>query len=544
MPDAPPADALALDGIVKRFGATRALDGASLAVRAGTLHAVLGENGAGKTTLLRVAFGMVAPDAGTVRVHGAPRRFASPADAIAAGVGMVHQHFSLVPAMTVAENVALGGRGRYDARGAAERVRTLAAATGLALDPAARVADLGVAAQQRLEIVKALARDARLLILDEPGAVLSPRESDELLAWLRRHVDAGATAVLITHKLRDALRWADAVTVLRRGRTVHAAPAATESEASLVAAMLGDGALAAELTATPAAPADAPPADATPADATPADATLDEDVGPTSRRTPSDGAAAAATAATVGASAATRPHAEVPTGPIVVRADGVGFTDERGVVRLREARFTLHAGELVGVAAVEGSGQHELLRLLAGRLAPTNGALDRPDRVAFVPADRHRDALLLEGTLTENLALRGAGARRGRMPWRDLRERAAALVAAADVRGGTPGAVARGLSGGNQQKFVVARELEADASGAVPPLVVAENPTRGLDVRATAAVHARLRAARDAGAAVVVHSSDLDEVLALADRVLAVHDGRVLAVAAERDAVGRAMLGG
>jgi simple sugar transport system ATP-binding protein len=207
---------------------------------------------------------------------------------------------------------------------------------------------------------------------------------------------------------------------------------------------------------------------------------------------------------------------------------------------VRDATFTLSAGEIVGVAAVEGSGQYELLRLLAGRIAPAAGTLERPARVAFIPEDRQRDALLVDASLAENLALAGAGARRGRVAWRAMAERAAALVAAFDVRGGGPGTAAAALSGGNQQKFVVARELAGDAA---PALVVAENPTRGLDIRASAAVRTRLRAARDAGAAVVVYSSDLEEVLALADRVLVVYDGRVLEAARDREVVGRLMLG-
>jgi len=507
------AAALALDAITKRFGDAVALDGASLAVAAGTLHAVLGENGAGKTTLMCVAFGLVRPDAGEVRVHGAPRRFASPAAAIALGIGLVHQHFTNVPAMTVAENVALGGRGRYDPRAAAEHVRAVGAATGLALDPAALAGTLSVAAQQRLEIVKALARAARVLILDEPAAVLGPAEADELLGWLRRWVNEGGTAVLVTHKLRDALRYADAVTVLRRGRTVLARPVRDGvhalTEAQLAAAMLGERA---------EQPVDAPAVDAP---------------------------------RTVGRRVVGR--------DTVVRAARLRYVDPRGVTRLHDAAFELRAGELVGVAAVEGSGQYELLRLLAGRLAPTAGILERPMDVAFIPEDRHRDALLTDAPLVENLALRGAGARRGRVPWRALAARTAALATAFDVRGGGPATLARALSGGNQQKFVVARELAGDvvhrhvsdrdasadslADGRVPMLVVAENPTRGLDIRAAAAVRARLRAARDAGAAIIVYSSDLDEVLALADRVLVVHDGRVHDAPAERHLVGRLMLG-
>jgi simple sugar transport system ATP-binding protein len=394
---------------------------------------------------------------------------------------MVHQHFTVVPAMTVAENVALGGRGRYDARAAAERVRAVAERIGLALDPDAVAESLGVAAQQRLEIVKALARDARTLILDEPTAVLTPAESRELLAWLRAFVEGGRTAVLVTHRLRDALEFADDVTVLRRGRTVGALPAAGATEARLAELVLGERApAAAERTA---------------------------------------------------------PHA----GEVVARAANLRVVDARGVERLRGATLEVRAGEIVGVAAVEGAGQHELLRALAGRTAPTSGTLERPARVGFIPEDRHRDALLLDASLTENVALHGAGARRGLVPWRALGRRTMELLVRFDVRAPGASAPARSLSGGNQQKLVVARELAAE--DAPPPLLVAENPTRGLDVRAAAAVHDRLRAARDGGTAVVVHSTDLDEVLELADRVVALYAGRVTPVPAEREAVGRAMLG-
>ena len=495
-------EVLALAGVVKQYGsgaaAVRALDAADLHVTGGTLHAVLGENGAGKTTLMRVAFGLVRPDAGEVRVDGRARRFESPRDAIAAGFGMVHQHFTLVPAMTVAENVALGGRGRYRPSEAAARVRALGDATGLRLDPDAPAGTLGVAAQQRLEVLKALARGgeggARLLILDEPAAVLAPAEAEELLRWLRGWVDAGGTAVLVTHKLRDALRYADAVTVLRRGRTVLAAalrgssgPGGVEEE-TLTRAMLG-GELMADAGPPPAARAG---------------------------------------------------RAEMP---VVARLQGARVVDAAGVTRLKETTVAIQAGTVVGVAAVEGSGERELLRLLAGRLEPSAGRVDRPARVAFIPEDRHRDALLLDGDLAENLALAGAGVRRGRLSWPQLRARAATLVARADVRGGAPAVAARALSGGNQQKFVVARELDGN-----PPLVVAENPTRGLDVRAAAAVRERLRAAAvgTAGgpsAAVVVYASDLDEVLALADEMLVVYDGTVRRAPVDRRVVGRLMLG-
>jgi simple sugar transport system ATP-binding protein len=476
-----PPEALALRDVDKRFGGSVALDGASLVVRRGTVHAVLGENGAGKTTLMRVAFGMVRADRGELRIDGTVRRFTSPAEAIAAGIGMVHQHFSIVPTMTVAENVALGGRGRYDARAAAERVREVGARTGLVLDPAAIAGALAVSGQQRLEIVKALARDARTLILDEPTAVLTPVEGRELLTWLRGFVAGGNTAILVTHRLRDALAYADEITVLRRGRTVGTLDVGEATEAQLAELVLGE-----------------PP--------------------------------------TV--------HAEGRGGAvseIVARSRDVGYVDGQGVARVRGATFDVRAGEIVGIAAVEGAGQHELLRLLAGRLVPTTGLLERPAQIGFIPEDRHRDALLLDAPAVENVALHGAGARRGRMPWRAIAERTASLVESFDVRGGGTAAPVRSLSGGNQQKLIVARELAA--AGAAPPLVVAENPTRGLDVRAAAAVHARLRAARDAGTGVVVHSTDLDEVLALADRVLVMYAGHLTATPADREAVGRAMLG-
>jgi simple sugar transport system ATP-binding protein len=490
---AAPAGALLLRDIHRRFDAVRALDGASIEVRPGRVHALLGENGAGKTTLMRVAFGMVRPDAGVMTLDGRTYRPGSPADAIRAGLGMVHQHFALVPAMTVAENVALGGRGRFDPGEAERRVERLAATTGIRVDPRARVAQLGIGAQQRVEILKALARDARTLVLDEPTAVLAPAEARELLDLLRRFADAGRGVVLITHKLRDALAIADDVTVLRAGRTVLAAPAGALTESALARAMLGDGSVT--------------------------DPAIAGEVLPGRHDAPLEGAGGGAAA-------------------IVARVDGVVLADERGVVRLRGATLEVRSGEIVGVAGVEGAGQRELLRALAGRLRPISGTIAGATRVGFVPEDRQRDALVLDFTLAENIVLAGAGARRGRIAWRGERARTSALLAAHDVRASGPDARARTLSGGNQQKLVLARELSGG-----PSLVVAENPTRGLDVRAAAAVHAALRAARDAGSGVVLHSSDLDEVLALADRVVVVHAGSLRPCPADRDAVGRAMLG-
>jgi general nucleoside transport system ATP-binding protein len=471
--------ALELLDIRKRFGAVDALGGATMRVRHGTLHALIGENGAGKTTLMRIAYGLIRQDAGTVTAGGSAVELRSAADAIALGIGMVHQHFTLVPTMTVAENFALGMHGRYDARRAAEQVRQIGRRTGLVLQPERLVRELPVSAQQRLEIVKALARDARLLILDEPTAVLAPTESDELLRWVRRFCDEGKAAILITHKLREARSVADDVTVLRRGATVAAGAANALDEATLVRAMLGEQ-LAEKAIHS------APPA----------------------------------------------------AGEIVIAADGVWIGGTRGTDALRDASLEVRAGEIVGIAAIEGSGQHELVRVLSQRLVPRRGTVRAPPDVAFIPEDRQRDALVLDMTLTENIALRDLGQRRGRMRWHSIREAAVETLSRFDVRAWGPEAFARELSGGNQQKFVFGREI-----GVWPRAVVAENPTRGLDIRATIAVHDQLRAVRDAGSAVVVYSSDLDEVLSLADRMVVVHAGIVRGFAGSRDEIGRAMLG-
>jgi simple sugar transport system ATP-binding protein len=485
------APALALTGISKRYGAAIALNDVSFTLRSGTVHALLGENGAGKTTLMRVAFGMVRPDAGAVWIDGKIADLRSPAGAIAAGIGMVHQHFTLVPAMTVAENVALGGRGLLHRRESAERVRAIASLTGFALDPEAVVERLSVGAQQRVEIAKALARDARVLVLDEPTAVLAPAEVDELLAWLRRYVADGHAAVIITHKLREASSVADDVTVLRHGRVTHTGPMAATSAGALTAAMLGTDAVSAPAFV-----------------------------------------------------AATTPKPGADRRTVVFRAEALHVHDDHGVERVREATFAVYGGEIVGVVGVEGAGQRELLRALAGRRPVAAGTLTRPAAVGFIPDDRHRDAVLLDRSLVENVALRGAGARRGRVAWAALTARTAALLRAYDVRGPGARAPMRALSGGNQQKLVLARELDdAEQAPDDPLAIIAENPMRGLDVRAAAEVAARLREARDRGAAVILYSSDLDEVLSLASRVLVAYAGSVREVPAERELVGRAMLG-
>jgi general nucleoside transport system ATP-binding protein len=482
------APELALENIAKRYGAFTALDGASLHVRPGTVHALLGENGAGKSTLMRIAYGLVRADVGTVRLGGAPVTIRSAADAIALGIGMVHQHFTLVPVMTIAENVALGSRGMLNIAQVKTRIAEVAERTGFALDASARIESLSIGAQQQVEITKALARDARVLILDEPTSVLAPSEARALLNWLRTYADAGNSVVLITHKLREALGVADEVTVLRCGRTVLAQPAAVSTTDALAAAMLG-------------------------AESVPA------------------------------SGSSVRVHARGMDAPIVFRAERLRLTDARGIVRVREATFDIRAGEIVGIAGVDGSGQRELLRALAGRLDPDEGTLIRPTAVGFIPEDRHHDAVLLDRDLTENVALRGSGARRGWLDWASMEEETRALMEAYEVRAPDSRTTLRALSGGNQQKLVVARELRAAENGTRPHAIVAENPTRGLDVRATADIHDRLRGASDEGAAIVLYSNDIDEVLLLATRVLVTHDGSVLEVALDRDAIGRAMLG-
>jgi simple sugar transport system ATP-binding protein len=336
---------------------------------------------------------------------------------------------------------------------------------------------LSIAAQQKLEILKALAREARILILDEPTAVLAPAEASELLEWLRGFARDGGSVILITHKLGEALAVADETTVLRYGRTVFTAPASKTSANELASAMLGT----------------APPQELL---------------------TPS-----------------TAP------GQVALRVVALKVDDTR-LTGIIDATLEVRKHEILGIAALENSGHELLLRAIAGRVQPTSGSIERVGAIALIPEDRQRDALISAFSLTENLALRGASRRRGRMRWSRLRQRAKQLIGDYDVRAPSVDASAAELSGGNQQKLVLARELSDE-----PSIIVAENPTRGLDFRATRAVHDRLREAAAGGAAVVIYSSDLDEVLSLATRVVAVHKGLVQSVPNDREAVGRAILG-
>lgn len=480
-----------LHDITKRYGTTVALAGASLIAGPGAVHMLLGENGAGKTTLLRVASGLTSADTGTIIHRGAAVSWRSRAAALRAGISIVQQHFSLVPAMTVAENVAIARQGTFTSfstTAAAAHVQELGEAAGLDVDPHAIVSALPVAAQQRVEIVKAIAHGAPVLILDEPTAVLSPAEADSLFAWLRTFAATGRTVIVITHRIREAMRYGDAITVLRAGKTVLTADGPFRDERPILDAILGEP-----------------------------------------------------RASTVGVAGPVRRTADdlslVTREPAVSLAD-VSVTDASGVLRLRDVTCRIRYGEITGVAGVEGAGQRELLRVLAGRLSPTSGTVTRHGTIGFIPEDRQREALIPEFSLTENFALPRSGDRRGIMHWNAIASDTRAAMQRAEVLAESPASPAWTLSGGNQQRFVFARET-ADR----PDVIVAENPTRGLDVRASAEMVRRLRDARDSGAAIVVYSSDLDDLVALADRVLVCIGGTVREVSLSTDVIGAAMVG-
>jgi simple sugar transport system ATP-binding protein len=526
--------------VSKRFGALVAVDDVSLAVAPREVLALVGENGAGKSTLVQVACGLYTADRGTVLLGGRELPPGDPRAAIAGGLGVVYQHFMLVGPLTVWENVVLGseprrpglaGRlGALDRERARREVAEAAARVGLALDLDARVETLGVGAQQRVEIVKQLWRGARVLILDEPTAVLSPVEAGELLATVRRLAAEGRSVVFISHKLREVLSVADRIAVLRRGRLVACVKAAETSAGALAEAVMGAG------PATGAAPPGAP-------------------IAPMRPITESITLAAKAAGPAVG-----------PGAPLLLARELLADSD-RGRPALCGLSFELRAGQVLGVAGVDGNGQRELAEVLCG-LRPARGSLlfdgaeglsggwarspasARARGVVHLPEDRHRHALCGPLSLEENLALGHHGAApyargpRGLLLDRPGRRAAAErLLASFDVRPPDPLATAAALSGGNQQKLVVAREL---AGGPPPRLVVAVQPGRGLDLVATARVHAALRAARDAGAAVLLVSLDLDELRALSDRILVLFDGRAQGLCApdqSDEQLGRLMLG-
>lgn len=469
---------LSLHHITKRFGNVIALDDVSFAVRPGVITALLGENGAGKTTLMRIAFGLIQPDSGWITVDGIPRRLTSPAVAIGAGVGMVHQQFSLIPAMTVAENVALGGRGRYSFSTVARLLKEISLRTGLVIDPSRRVNELSNAERQKLEIIRTLAHDARILILDEPTAVLTPGDIAELFTQLKAFAQAGNSVVLITHKLADAIQHADEVTVLRHGRVVLSSTMNEASESSLATAMLGS----------------------TPTRANPAAM-----ISQVSQRS-------------------------------VASLTNVSLDVHDGKVLNHDINLEISSGEIVGIAALEGAAA-PLLRALAGRLPPYSGQIHLPKDIGFVPENRRDEALIDDFTLTENLALAGAGPRRGLMNWDFFTIAASKVLVDFSVSARTPEVRPQQLSGGNQQRFVLGRELRND-----PSLLVLENPTQGLDISASAFVHEQMKQAAGRGAGVVFYSSDIDELATLSSRILVVSPDGIESVKPDRDAIGLALV--
>ena len=497
-----------LRGITKRFPAVVANDGVDFEAAEGEVHALLGENGAGKSTLSNILTGLYRPDEGLIELYGEPVEFHSPRDALDARICMVHQHFRLVPPFTVAENVILGdhrGEGRKFAvnpRSIERRVTELGKRYRIAVDPRARIWQLSLGEQQRVEILKALYRDARILILDEPTAVLTPQEAESLFETLRAMADEGRTVVFISHKLHEVTAVSDRVTVLRAGRTVATVATEGSTARSLAALMVG----------------------------------RTVDVSGRRERRPVLGEAA-----------------------LSLRdlwADG-----DRGPAALRGVSFDVRAGEIVAVAGVAGNGQRELAETVTGLRPATRGTVEAQGavlgggdaraaieaRIAHVPEDRLHTGVAAGLSIASNVVLksyRGPEASRGPLlRLGAIRDRAAALIERYDVRGASPQAPARQLSGGNLQKVVLGREFDSD-----PRVLIAASPTRGLDVSAIETVHAYLRDAAGNGMGVLLISEDLDEILALADRIVVMFEGAVVgevdARAATVEELGLMMAGG
>jgi ABC-type uncharacterized transport system ATPase subunit len=508
---------LSLQSITKRFGSFAALSDVSLDIRAGEIHCILGENGAGKSTLCNLVFGVHRPDDGAMRYRGAPFHPAGPADSLAQGIAMVHQHFSLVSDMTVVDNVLLGReRGVLKRRDCAKQLEQLSNDYGLPLDPDAKIEDLSVGERQRVEIVKCLIRDPSLFVLDEPTAVLLPDEIAALLDVCRRVAARGRAVVLVTHKLAEIKKIADRVTVLRGGRVVATSATPAADIDSLVRAMIQgsvdtlDTSAASVLgleTIRPAAPA----------------------------------------------------RSEPRTRTEALQIDGLTVRDYQGVTRLDNFTLTVDRGEIVGVAGVEGNGQSELTAVLSGMMAPAEGRIHLGDvelthrspkditaaGVGIVPEDRHAVGCVTGMTLAENIYLNRLDefTRFGFLRRTDLERQSAAMMQRFDVRAREPNALFSSLSGGNQQKAVLAREIT------LPNLacLVAAQPTRGLDVGAVAAVYGHIRAACERGIAILLVSSELDELLSVADRIVVLYRGRIMgscaADPAQREAIGAMMAG-
>ena len=494
---------LELRGITKVFGSLVANDHIDLVIEPGEIHALLGENGAGKSTLMNVLYGLYDPDGGEILVDDAPVHFTGPGDAMAAGIGMVHQHFMLVPVFSVAENVALGhepvkGAGLIDARRARGLVQEISDRFGFEVDPDALVEDIPVGVQQRVEIIKALSRDARVLILDEPTAVLTPQETDELIAIMRQLKAAGTSIVFITHKLREVRAVADRITVIRRGKVVGTAdPSASETE--LASLMVGRS-------------------------------------------------------VSLGVDKAT-----AEPGDVTFRVQDLTVMDDAVTAVVDRVSLDVARGEILVVAGVQGNGQTELTETIIGLRKPVAGSILLDDSelvgrsvsqvleagVGYVPEDRSSDGIIGTFSVEENLVLdlvtappysRGGALARG-----TIRDNAERRIVEFDVRTQSVEAPAGTLSGGNQQKVVLAREMSRPLR-----LLIASQPTRGLDVGSIEFVHQRIVTERDNGTPVIIVSTELDEVLALADRIAVMYRGRVVGVVpgdTDRDVLGLMMAG-
>lgn len=480
---------LELRNITKRFGQVLANDNVNLVVRPGTIHAIVGENGAGKSTSMRIAYGFYKADSGEILVDGHVRDISTPHDAIALGVGMVHQHFMLVGTMTVAENIVLGAEPgnelALDLRKASNDIQKLSEEFKLAVNPNAVVEHLSVGQQQRVELLKALYRHARLLILDEPTAVLTPQEVDEFFAILRRMREQGKTVVIITHKLSEVLAISDEVTVMRDGRVVGQLQTKQTNAAELARLMVGREVLL----------------------------------------------------------RVEKPEAKVGAAQLRVKNLSVRTAD--GTRRLDNVSFEVRQGEILGIAGVEGNGQTELIEALAGLVHPSqvSGKILLEDRditrldarsrresgIAHIPEDRHRRGLLLDFSLSENSIL-GVHYRKPVVSFAGVflddeavRRRAAEIIEGFDVRPANQDLPARALSGGNQQKLIIGREFDLH-----PKLLLVSQPTRGVDIGAIEFIHRKLVALRDAGCAVLLVSAELEEVTTLSDRLLIIHEGRIV----------------
>jgi len=476
---------LELRGITKRFPGVVANDHVDFDLVKGEVHALLGENGAGKSTLMNILYGLYHPDEGEIRLNGRPLRIDSPHVAIDNGIGMVHQHFMLIPVMSVAENIVLGVEPRsgpfLDLDAAEERVRELSGRFGLAVRPEARIDSISVGMQQRVEILKALYRGAEILILDEPTAVLTPQEAEELFAIVRSLQAEGKSIIFISHKLNEVLQIADRITTLRFGKQVGTVPREGATQESLARMMVGR-----EVVLR----VEKPP---------------------------------------------------VQPGEILLAAEDLVVVDDRGLEACRGVSLEVRAGEIVGLAGVDGNGQSELIDALTGLRQPASGRIVVGGRdvtnatarevldngMGHIPEDRQVRGLVLDFSLAENLALHDFRTPpESRFGWlfpRRLVERARRLLAEFDVRGGGPQTPAASLSGGNQQKVVVAREVSRD-----PRVLVAAQPTRGLDVGAIEFVHRRLVEERDEGRAILLVSLELEEILSLSDRILVMYGGRIV----------------